>query len=114
MALNEKESRVLSRIRENPYISQKELANDVELSRSSVANIISGLVQKGYLFGRAYVINETRPIVCIGGFNVDRFYQLQDEFEGGNSNRVKTRTSAGGVARHVADKIGGRSVQVPL
>lgn len=67
--------RNFKRIKDNPFISQRELAEAIGLSRPSVANIISGLIQKEYVMGKAYVLNEDYPIVCIGAANVDRkFY----------------------------------------
>ena len=114
MTLNDKESRVLSRIRENPYISQKDLAEEVGLSRSSIANIISGLVHKHYLLGRAYVINEDRPVICIGGMNIDRLFELQDEPRGGISHKVKTYAGAGGCARNLAENLGRMNIPVSI
>lgn len=114
MSLNVKETLVLSKIRENPYISQKDLAEEVDLSRSSVANIISGLVQKGFLAGRAYVINDSKPIICIGSFNVDRFFRLQTEINPHLINEVKTKAGAGGVARNVAENLGKLNVPTSI
>ncbi|WP_051258518.1 PfkB family carbohydrate kinase [Atopococcus tabaci] len=114
MTLNEKEAKVLGIIRENPYISQKELSEYVELSRSSVANIISGLVHKGYLVGRAYVVNDERPIVTIGGANIDRLYVVQDSLIQGTSNQVKSHTSVGGIARNVGENLGRLELPVTL
>lgn len=114
MALNEKEAKVLGKIRDNPFISQKELSNYVELSRSSVANIISGLVQKGYLVGRAYVVNEDRPVVCIGGANIDRLYIVDDVLIQGTSNKVTSQTNVGGIARNIGENLGKLELPVTL
>ena len=114
MALNEKESRVLSEIKKDPYISQKDLAEAVHLSRSSVANIISFLVQKGYLFGRAYVVNDTRPVVCIGAFNLDNYFNLKDDPIEGISTNTKSYIGVGGMARNVAENLGRLNVPTSL
>ena len=63
--MNKNEQAVLDRIQENPFISQQELAQSIGLSRPAVANIISGLIRKEYVLGKAYVLNEDYPIVCI-------------------------------------------------
>ena len=60
----------------NPYITQLELAERIGLSRPAVANIISGLMRQRYILGKAYVINEESPIVCIGAANVDRKFYI--------------------------------------
>ena len=63
--MNEKEQMVLDNIKENPFISQQELSDKVGLSRSTVANIISGLIKKEYVQGKAYVLSDEYPIVSV-------------------------------------------------
>jgi len=62
----------------------------VKLSRPSIANIISGLVRKGYILEKAYVVNETKPIICIGGANVDRKFYLNNTLEWKTSNPIRS------------------------
>ncbi|RIN84088.1 winged helix-turn-helix transcriptional regulator [Mammaliicoccus sciuri] len=104
--MNENEKLILILIKENPFISQQELSDKVGLSRPAVANIISGLVKKEYVQGKAYVLNEQNPIVCIGGANIDRKFHITDELVKGTSNPVTSETSIGGVARNVAENLG--------
>lgn len=67
MSLNKNETRIYEAIKEDPYVSQRELAKRMGLSRSYVAGILSNLVNNGYLLGRAYVLNpEKAAILCIG------------------------------------------------
>ena len=103
--MNENEKLILNLIKENPFISQQELSDKVGLSRPAVANIISGLVKKEYVQGKAYVLNEQNPIVCIGGANIDRKFHITDELVQGTSNPVTSETSIGGVARN-AENLG--------
>lgn len=112
--LNKNEEIILKWIRENSFISQNELAEKVGLSRSSVANIISGLVKKEYIFGKAYVLNETRPIICIGGANVDRKLYVKEGIVSGTSNPVRSSQSVGGVARNIAENLGRMGEEVIL
>ena len=104
--MNENEKLILNLIKENPFISQQELSDKVGLSRPAVANIISGLVKKEYVQGKAYVLNEQNPIVCIGGANIDRKFHITDELVKSTSNPVTSETSIGGVARNVAENLG--------
>ncbi len=104
--LNENEKLILNLIKENPFISQQELSDKVGLSRPAVANIISGLVKKEYVQGKAYVLNEQNPIVCIGGANIDRKFHVTDKLVQGTSNPVTSESSIGGVARNVAENLG--------
>ncbi|UJF16403.1 PfkB family carbohydrate kinase [Jeotgalibaca sp. MA1X17-3] len=114
MALNEKESKVFAYIKEDPFISQQALADKIGLSRPAVANIISGLVKRGYLLGKAYVVNETRPIICIGAAAIDRRYFIENELITGESNKVTSQTSCGGVALSVAENLGRLQEDVVL
>lgn len=114
MALNEKEKRVLELIEENPFISQQDLAQKIHLSRSTAANILSQLVQKGYLLGKAYVINEEQPVVCIGAANVDNRYIVQEDLIQNTSHNVRSASSLGGVARNTAENIGRLGEKVKL
>lgn len=112
--MNEKEKIVLEHIRENPFISQQELSEKVGLSRSAVANIISGLIRKEYVQGKAYVLNEEYPIVCIGAANVDRKFYVRDRLIHGTSNPIESTKSVGGVARNIAENLGRLSQDVAL
>lgn len=112
--MTEKEQLVFSLIRKNPYISQQELAEAVGLSRPSVANIVSGLTKKGHILGRAYILNESKEIVCIGGANLDRKFYLKDQAQSGTSNPVKSVRSVGGVARNIAENLGRLRMEVTL
>lgn len=114
MVLNVNEKKILDVIREDPFISQQDLAETIQLSRSAVANIISGLVRKGYLLGKAYVINEDRPIVCIGAANIDNRYIVQDDLIRNTSNKIHAASSLGGVARNVAENLGRLGERVEL
>ncbi|GGI41420.1 carbohydrate kinase [Mammaliicoccus stepanovicii] len=104
--MNENEKLILKLIKENPFISQQELSESVGLSRPAVANLISGLVKKEYVQGKAYVLNEQSPIVCIGGANIDRKFHISNQLINGTSNPVTSESSIGGVARNVAENLG--------
>ena len=72
MTLSEKEAQLFNLIKTNPYFSQQELAEKMNLSRSTVANMISRLIEEKYLLGRAYFVTEKAYLVCMGGANVNR------------------------------------------
>lgn len=108
------EELILGLIRENPFISQQELSEIVGLSKSSIANIISELIKKEYVFGKAYVLNETSSIVCIGGANVDRKFYSKYKITNETSNPVKSSTTVGGVARNIAENLGRLGEAVTL
>lgn len=112
--ISENEKLILNTIRKNPFISQQELLEMVDLSQSSIATIISELIKKEYVFGKAYVSNETSPIICIGGANVDRKFYSQSEMVSETSNPVKSSRTVGGVARNIAENLGRLGEEVTL
>jgi pseudouridine kinase len=112
--INENEELILGMIRENPFISQQELSEIVGLSKSTIATIISGLIKKEYVFGKAYVLNETKPIICIGGANVDRKFYAKYEITNETSNPVTSTRTVGGVARNIAENLGRLGEEVTL
>lgn len=104
--MNDNEKMIFHYIKEDPFISQQELSDKVGLSRSAVANIISGLVKKEYIKGKAYVVNDAPTIVCIGAANIDRKFYVGSDLIEGTSNPVETSKSVGGVARNIAENLG--------
>ncbi|GGA83174.1 PfkB family carbohydrate kinase [Ornithinibacillus halotolerans] len=112
--LNINEQKLFQLIKENPFVSQQELAEKMNLSRPSVANLISGLVKKGYIKGKAYIVNESTHITCIGGANVDRKYYVKGKLQLETSNPIRSTQSTGGVARNVAENLGRLGLDVSL
>lgn len=112
--MNEKEQLILQLIKENPFISQIELAEKTELSRSAVAGYISTLTKAGKLLGRAYVLPKKKDILCIGGSNVDRKIQVLNPLQYGTSNPAESSQSCGGVARNIAENLGRLGTDVAL
>lgn len=112
--LNKNEQRVLTIIENNPFISQKRIGEELELTRSTVATIISSLTQKKFLLGRAYVVNQSSGIYCIGAMNVDRKYNLLENMVLGTSNPAISSVNVGGVARNIAENLGRKQLDVSL
>jgi pseudouridine kinase len=112
--MTEKEQQIVNLIRKNPYISQQELAEILGLSRPSIANMISGLIRKGHILGRAYILNESQQIICIGGANVDRKFHVKAKAQFGTSNPIQSAQGVGGVARNIAENLGRLGMEVTL
>ncbi|HSI68000.1 MAG TPA: carbohydrate kinase [Planococcus sp. (in: firmicutes)] len=112
--MTRKDAEILELIRQNPYLSQQEMAEALGMSRPTLANLISNLIKQGKIRGRAYVLPEPETLICIGGANVDRKMKLQQEMELGTSNPVSVVRSVGGVARNIAENLGrlGRNVKL--
>lgn len=114
MTLTEREHALIELIKENPFMSQQDMAMQLEMSRPALANLISGLVKKGKIVGRAYVLPKENNIICIGGANIDRKFHLQGKLQMGTSNPVSSTQSIGGVARNIAENLGRLDNDVAL
>lgn len=104
--MNEREALIIKCIKENPFISQNELADKTKLSRSAVAGYISSLTKQGLLLGRAYVLPAKKDVLCVGGSNIDRKMQVIDQMAYGTSNPATSSQSYGGVSRNIAENLG--------
>ncbi|MFK3738130.1 carbohydrate kinase [Massilia sp. TN1-12] len=100
-----KKQQLLELIRSNPFIAQQDLANQLGLSRSAVAGHIAGLIRERKLLGRAYVLPDRRPVVCIGAANLDRKLRSHAPLAMGTSNPATQTESFGGVARNITENL---------
>ena len=96
--MSDSEKEILKELKIIRLFHNVNLLRAIGLSRPSVANIISGLIQKEYVMGKAYVLNEDYPIVCIGAANVDRKFYVHKDLVAETSNPVTSTRSIGGVA----------------
>ena len=109
-----KKDQLYALIRNNPFISQQELANELGLSRSAVAGHIAGLIRERRLLGRAYVLPDSRPVLCIGAANLDRKMRTLATLQMGTSNPVRSEEVFGGVGRNIAENLARLSLPVAL
>jgi pseudouridine kinase len=109
-----KKEQLYELIRANPFISQQELAAQLGLSRSAVAGHIAGLVRERRLLGRAYVLPDRRPILCIGAANLDRKLRSVGALMMRTSNPARQDESFGGVARNIAENLARLGAPVAL
>lgn len=99
------ETSVLNMIRENPFVGQQEMADQLGLSRSAIAAYIVKLTEKGYILGRGYVLPREDRVMVLGGAVIDRKYLARSPLIAGTSNPVEGMRSFGGVARNVAENL---------
>lgn len=99
------ESRLLDAIRHHPLASQQQLADQLGLSRESVAGHIMRLTRQGKILGKGYLLPEGEQIVVLGGANVDLTGQSSAPFIAADSNPGSLRQSAGGVGRNIAENL---------
>ena len=103
--MTQRERQILEWIRQDPMISQQELAEKAGITRSSAAVHISNLMKKGYIAGRGYLLREEKYIVVVGGVNMDIGAVSADRLVARDSNPGRVTTSLGGVGRNIAHNL---------
>lgn len=112
--MDSKREQLLALLRSNPFVSQQDLAAQLGLSRSAVAGHIAALTRERRILGRAYVLPEARPLVCIGASNVDRKLRSLAPLQMHTSNPATLSETPGGVARNVAENLARLGLEVHL
>lgn len=107
-----REEEILMLIKNNPSISQNEMADILEISRSSVATYIANLTEKGYILGRGYILGNKKKVLVIGGANVDILSVPFKKLLVRDSNPGTISTSPGGVGRNIAENLGRLGARV--
>lgn len=77
--MTKREDEIVNLIREDPMISQNDIASILGITRSSVSVHINNLVKKGIIKGRGYIITDERPVIVIGAANFDLIVCLNRE-----------------------------------
>ena len=110
----QREQQILNLIAANPMISQQELADSLNITRSSVAVHISNLLKKGYIAGKGYVLRSGSYAVVVGGVNVDIGGRSHKKLVAADSNPGKVSISLGGVGRNIAHNMVLMGVDVKM
>lgn len=103
--MTQREQQILRLIGENPMISQQELAEKLQITRSSVGVHISNLHRKGHIVGKGYVLRDSAYTVVVGGVNVDIGGKSFESLIPGDSNPGTVSVSLGGVGRNIAHNL---------
>ena len=103
--MTQRERQLLEWIRENPLISQQELADKAGITRSSVAVHISNLMKKGCITGKGYIVRTAPYVAVVGGVNMDIGAVSAGKLVARDSNPGHVTTSLGGVGRNIAHNL---------
>ena len=103
--MTQRERQLLEWIRENPMISQQELADKAGITRSSVAVHISNLIKKGCITGKGYIVRTDPYVAVVGGVNMDIGAVSAGALVARDSNPGHVTTSLGGVGRNIAHNL---------
>ncbi len=112
--MTQRERQILQLIEKDPMIAQQTLADELGITRSSVAVHISNLTKKGLIAGKGYVLRSGSYAVVVGGVNMDiggrSFAPLVDA----DSNPGAITVSLGGVGRNIAHNLALMGADVRL
>ena len=103
--MTQREKQILGLIEANPLIAQQDIARALGITRSAVAGHIMKMTAKGLIAGRAYVLGPQTFVAAIGGAAMDVHGRPIGSLERGDSNPGRVNTSAGGVARNIAENL---------
>lgn len=104
-----REREVFSMIKDDPMITQEEIAGALGISRSVVSVHISSLLRQGILRGRGYVLNEEKYHIVLGPASIDFIGTIEGDVptDSVNPNIVnyfgKIRSLHGGAGFNIAD-----------
>lgn len=112
MTLREKE--ILQILKNNPMISQQEIADMLDISRASVAVHITNLMKKGQILGKGYILRKENYVTVIGGSNMDIQGFPNNPLVMYDSNPGKVDISMGGVGRNIAENLSRLDVNTKL
>lgn len=112
--MTNREKEILDIIRQNPMIQQNEIAELLDITRSSVAVHITNLIKKGYVMGKGYVLKDESYILVIGGANMDIQGKPETLLNMNDSNPGVVSISAGGVGRNIAENLSRMGARTQL
>ncbi len=114
MIITQREQEIITILKKNPMLSQKEIADLLQITRSSVAVHITNLIKKGIIKGKGYVIDEKDYVSVIGGANMDIVGYPDLALRRKDSNPGTVKLSLGGVGRNIAENLArlGSSVKM--
>ena len=103
--MKRREDEILEIINDNPLISQKEIADILDITRSSVGVHINNLTKKGKIIGRGYVLSKVDKVCVIGGANLDFIGVPTGKLYKGSSSIGQINIQIGGSGRNIAENI---------
>ena len=99
--MTKKEKEILEIIRANPTVEQSEIADALNISRSTVAVHISSLQRQGFLLGKGYIVNDEEYIVGIGACNIDIYGASDVKIRTHYDHPGKIVSNIGGVMHNI-------------
>ena len=112
--MTQRERQILQLIEADPMISQQKIADELGITRSSVAVHISNLIKKGCIAGKGYVLRTGSYVAVVGGVNVDIGGRSFAPLVEADSNPGSVSISLGGVGRNIAHNMALMGLEVRM
>ncbi|HBS91414.1 MAG TPA: kinase [Erysipelotrichaceae bacterium] len=112
--MTQREQEILAIIKDDPTISQQDLADRIGITRSSVAVHITNLMKKGLILGKGYVVLDEPYVLVIGGSNIDIQGFPSQSLRLHDSNVGEVKISLGGVGRNIAENCARLGIKTRL
>jgi pseudouridine kinase len=101
--LTKREKEILEHLKQEPMISQEELAAKLKISRSAAAVHISNLMRKGYILGRGYIFNERSGVLVIGKV----WLEIEVDCDSPEKSSGRVKVSYGGIGYGLVSELSG-------
>lgn len=103
--MTEREGQIMELLRQDPMLSQGELARRLGITRSSVGVHLANLGKKGHILGKGYVLADqpNRYVVGVGAANIDLMGRSRAPLVMEDSNPGFIGISVGGVTHNICE-----------
>lgn len=103
--MTKREKEIIDLIKENPLITQEEIADKLNCARTSIAVHISNLMKKGIILGKKYIINEDPYILTMGETTVNIVGEAYKSIISNEVNPGAVSIKYGGIGKNIAENI---------
>ncbi len=112
--MSKQEEKILKIIKENPTISQDEIASILNIKRSTVAVHISNLTKQGLIVGKGYIFKDEPYVAGIGASNIDIYAKSNIKIREYYDHPANVFSSVGGVAKNILTNLSKLDVKTKL
>ena len=112
--MTKQEEKILEIIKNNPLVEQSEIADILNIKRSTVAVHISNLQKKGYISGKGYIVSNESYVLGIGAANVDIYGKSQIPIKTHYDHPANICSNVGGVTKNVLTNLSKLGTQTKL
>lgn len=114
--MTERERQIMDLLRQDPMLSQGELAKALGITRSSVGVHLTNLSKKGHILGKGYVLRDQEEpyIAGVGAANIDLMGRSRAPIVMEDSNPGFIGMSVGGVTHNICENAARMGAPVKL